>query len=88
MNKKEQARHDILYWLSLILAAWFFSTCWAWTYMANMVISFPFGVLSALFWFIGRRNDPNRKRYKIIVWIWIAAIVLSLAVLAYMTLFD
>lgn len=74
-------KHDVLYWLAIAFAVWFALTAWLWTYLANVVISLPAGIISAILWFKGGGSDPNAGRYKRIPIIWGVGILTSVIVL-------
>jgi hypothetical protein len=76
-------RNRIYFYLSLFFAIWFLVSSPAWTYMMNVVISFPFGIISFILWRTGASLPGEEQRYRIIPKILIAGIglaVLSLLV--------
>ena len=62
-------KHDPIFWFALLFAAWFALTSWYWAWLANVYLSFPIGLLGLLLWFLGRRYDPRKERYKIVGWL-------------------
>jgi hypothetical protein len=74
-------KYDVLYWSALLFAVWFALSASAWTYLANLFISLPAGIISAILWFKGGSVDPNTERYKRIPIIWAVGIVVSLIAL-------
>ncbi|UPT67668.1 MAG: hypothetical protein M0D57_03070 [Sphingobacteriales bacterium JAD_PAG50586_3] len=74
-------KYDLLYWSALLFALWFALTAWLWTYLANLVISLPMGIISIILWYKGVSSDPNANRYRIIPIIWGVGILVSLVVL-------
>lgn len=75
------SKYDVNYWAAMLFAIWFAVTASAWAYLANLFISLPFGILSAVLWFNGGANDPNTERYKRIPIIWAIGIIISIIVL-------
>ncbi len=57
INSKKQAFGSNL--LALFCAAWFLLTGWMWTFLMNVVISFPFAVLGFILWARGRKLAPD-----------------------------
>lgn len=79
MNDK--LKYNIYFFTSVILAVWFALTSWAWFYYVNLFYSLPFGILSLLFWYLGKKGDTNPGRYKVskvILMIGIISAVLTL----------
>lgn len=66
---------NLLYYTALCCAIWFVLTCSMWTYFANLVISYPIGVLSFVFYTIGKKTDSNQRRYRVIKWLLIGGII-------------
>jgi len=56
-------RANWYFYSSLICAVWFATSSWAWAYLANVYISFPFAVLSFILWQVGKKIDPNPQKY-------------------------
>lgn len=79
---------DVFYYPAMLLAIWFALSAGAWSYAANLIISFPFGVLSVILWAIGRNVDVNKPRYKRIPIIWAVGVLISTLTLLYFILFD
>jgi len=80
------ARNDVLFYLSLILAIWFAFAGMVWVYYSALFIAYPFGLLSFLLWRIIRKE--NRKRTKIIPIVLTTGLVLSMAVLAFLLIWN
>jgi hypothetical protein len=74
-------KHDIYFWLAVLFAVWFALTAWVWTYLANVFIALPAGIISVVLWFKGGSTDPNTQRYQRIPIIWGVGILFSLVVL-------
>jgi len=74
---------NLYFFTSLILAIWFALTSYIWTYLANLIISLPFGIISLLLWRKGKEMDSRPKRYKIIAVTLVIGIILSLITLVY-----
>jgi hypothetical protein len=72
---------DFYFVLSLVFGIWFALTSSAWTYAMNVVISFPFLILSYFLWRNGKEMDTRTRRYSVIPYLWIvggAASVIAL----------
>lgn len=67
MTDKKKAQ--IWYWIALVFAIWFVLTCAVWTYFANLVISFPAGIISVILWIVGRKYDKELRLGRIVVWL-------------------
>jgi hypothetical protein len=70
------SRKNIYFYLSLAFAIWFLITSPLWTYAMNVVISFPFGIISFLLW-KKSSSIPGEQRYRIIPKILIAGVAVS-----------
>ncbi len=79
-------RYNFYYYCALVCAIWFALTSGAWSYMANLVISLPIGILSLIFWQAGKKTDIRTERYRIIPKILILGIIISL--IAYLLIDD
>lgn len=66
------------FYIALVAAIWFMLTGWLWAYLANLFVAYPFGVLSAILWYKGRKIEGNSKRYKVV------AVILGLGLAASM----
>lgn len=58
---------NIVFALSLIFAIWFLLTAYVWVYLAALIISYPFGLLSLLMWFYLKKDGKKRNNAIIIV---------------------
>ncbi|MEQ6118179.1 hypothetical protein [Reichenbachiella sp. MALMAid0571] len=74
-------KSDIYFSISLISAIWFALTSSFWVYYMNLVLSFPFAVLSLLLWHRSKKTDNKLKRYKAIPFILILGTIVSLVAL-------
>jgi hypothetical protein len=85
---KIMIRNEICFYTALLTAVYFAITASAWRFLMNLVISLPVGLISFLFWTIGKNRDVKKKRYKVIPVIWIVGILVSVAVLIYLLLSE
>ncbi|HMQ69607.1 MAG TPA: hypothetical protein PKA90_11915 [Ignavibacteria bacterium] len=85
---KNELKFNIYFYTSVILAVWFALTSWGWFYYANLFYSFPFGLLSLLFRYLGKKSDPNKKRYKVPVIILMTGAVSSILALLFFLIFN
>jgi phosphoglycerol transferase MdoB-like AlkP superfamily enzyme len=81
MDHKNSLRSDWRFWLSLALALWFVCTAWVWTYLANLVLATPAGLLSFALWRVGKPKADSPKRYRWITRLWLLGTGVSLLVL-------
>jgi hypothetical protein len=80
------ARNDVLFYLSLILAIWFACAGMVWTYFAALVIAYPFGIISFILWRMIRKE--GRKRTKVIPMVLTTGLILSMAVLVFLLIWN
>jgi hypothetical protein len=66
--------------IAAVCAIWFLLTSWLWAYLANLLFSYPVGIIGGVFWWLGR---PTEKKVlnKVVGWIFVLGVVVSLAVL-------
>lgn len=86
--EKNTGKINFYFYASIACAIWFLLTSALWAYLANLFISFPFGLLSFFLLRKGQQLDGNKKRYKIPVGILIAGIVISLVALVILTMYN
>lgn len=79
-------KNDLLFYLAMLFAIWFAWTGMVWTYLAALVIAYPFGIISLLIWLSIKKE--NRKRTKWIPRVLAVGLILSLIVLAYLLIWD
>ncbi len=60
-------REKILYYLALILAIWFVISAWMWTYLTNLFLSFPCGLLSLGIWFFIRTKNGMETKSTLLI---------------------
>lgn len=69
--------------LSFVFALWFALTSGVWAYLANLVISFPFGIASFLFYRTGVKRGGNTRFQQLIKITWAIGMALSLIMLLF-----
>ena len=74
-------KKNVYFVSSLIMAIWFALTSSFWVYYVNIMLSFPFGILSLILWSKGRKIDDRTDRYKAITIILIIGVAVSLVML-------
>jgi len=74
--------------IALICAIWFMLTSWFWTYGMNVIISFPFGLLSYIFWRRGKKNMDQKTRYKVVGIILLFGVLSSVGTLIGLLVFN
>ena len=47
--------------LALLCGIWFVLTSWLWADLANLVISYPVGLVGFLLWNLGRKRAPHSR---------------------------
>jgi hypothetical protein len=88
MEPVNTPKYNGLYYTALVCAVWFMLTSVLWTYAANFIISFPFGLLSWLLWLWGKGRDAKKQRYKKIGAILLFGVFLAFASLMYFIAFE
>ncbi|CAN5875332.1 hypothetical protein BH11BAC7_BH11BAC7_11840 [soil metagenome] len=78
---------NIYFYVALICAIWFLLTSWFWVYYANVFISFPFGLLSLILWYKGKKIGKE-KRFNFVAVLLISGVALSLISLVCLLLFN
>ncbi|MEZ5053420.1 MAG: hypothetical protein R2807_01415 [Chitinophagales bacterium] len=66
------------FYASLICAIWFALTSFFWSYYANVLMSFPIGLISFYTWKKGKQMEPDALRFKLVWSILFAGVVISL----------
>jgi hypothetical protein len=84
----DKKRAQTWYTVALIFTIWFVLTCAVWTYLANVVLSFPAGLLGLLFWRIGRKYDKELKLGRVVLWLLKFGVCFSITMLLLFLLFD
>lgn len=59
-------KSNILFGIALICVIWFMLTSWFWTFGINVIISFPFGIISYFLWRRGKKQGEWVTGYKAI----------------------
>jgi hypothetical protein len=88
MNPEKTTRHNVFYYIALVSSIWFLVSCPVWTYLANVYISFPFGLLSLWILNYGKSRDERKERYKIIYVILVIGSIVALGSLVYFLVFE
>lgn len=80
MNYSKKINHVIPFTFAL----WFLLTGWMWVYFANLIFSYPIGIMGFFLWRRAHRADPKNLLSKITFGIYIASLLISiLAVFLY-----
>lgn len=66
---------------ALVCALVFALTSWCWTYLANVVVSFPFGLAAFVLWRRIRRGSPASLLVKATGWLLAFGVVSALGAL-------
>jgi len=70
--------------LAMVFAIWFALTSWLWTYLMNIFISYPFGVIALLLFLKERKRDPqnvlNNRVLLVLIAGWIISIVAAVVI--------
>jgi len=64
--------------LALVCGVWFLLTGWIWTYLSNLFLSYPVGLVGLFFWYQGKKINPTSLYNKIALIILIVGMVVSL----------
>lgn len=78
---------DFYFVTSLLLAIWFSYIGMAWVYGIALFLAYPAALLSLLLWYLGKKRDTRKKRYRFIPWILGFGLALSLGMLVYLLWF-
>lgn len=63
---------------ALICGIWFLLTSWMWAWGANVVFSFPVGILAWVFWRRARKAHPGSRLNKIVPGILLVGVAASI----------
>jgi 4-hydroxybenzoate polyprenyltransferase len=74
--KNKKAR--ILYIISLACGIWFLAFGWAWTYLGNLIIAYPFGLIGFLLWLYAKKLDPEDRYNRICIRLLLTGLFLSI----------
>jgi hypothetical protein len=74
--------------MALLCGIWFLLTAWLWTYLMNLVISLPFGILGMILWLKGKKADPANKWSKITLIVLLAGVAVFVIAFAIFHLFN
>ena len=67
--------------VALICAIWFALTGYFWAYFANVIISFPFGLIAFLLWRRTWKIDKSNKLNKAVLIVLLIGVTISLGTL-------
>lgn len=76
MNKERKAR--ILYIISLVCGIWFLAFGWIWTYLANLILAYPFGLIGFLLWLYAKKLNSEDRYNRICIRLLLTALFLSI----------
>jgi hypothetical protein len=71
---------------AVFCATWFALTGWIWPYLANIIFSFPFGVIGLFLWWKGKKSGESRALNKTAGVILVVGVVIAFGSLAILTL--
>lgn len=74
--------------LSIICGVWFLLTSWFWTFLINMIISFPVGIVGIVLWYYARKSDPSSKLAKASLYLHVAGLASSILTLLALIVFN
>jgi hypothetical protein len=86
MEGKSNAK--LYYLFAIICGTWFLVTSWIWVYFANLIISYPIGLIGLLLWWRGKKLNPGSKANQIALWLLIAGLVISITALIILYFFN
>jgi len=86
--QNEMNKSNYYFYSALVCAVWFTLTSFLWTYLANVFISFPFGLIGWFLWYKGKQIEVPNKRYKTIAIILIVGLLVSLFTLLYFLFYE
>ena len=62
---------------SIVCGAWFLLTGWAWVFLMNLVISYPFAAAGIFLWYKGRQIDRENKWNRAALYLHVTGLVIS-----------
>ena len=63
--------------IALVCAIWFLLTSWLWSYMINLIISWPVAIIGLILWKLGKKETPDSAVNKIAFWLFVAGFFIS-----------
>lgn len=63
---------------ALICAIWFLLAGWVWTYLVNLFIAYPIGLLGLYFWFKGKADEQKNTLNRVVLLILVSGILVSI----------
>lgn len=76
---------NLYFYSSLVCALWFVLTSWCWFYLANVIFSFPVGVVSLYLWYQGQKTEVGSLRFSILKYVLVLGV--ASAVVSLISLF-
>jgi len=64
---------------AFICGVWFVLTSWIWGYLANLIMSYPIGVVGFILWYRGRRLNRASNLNRVTLGLFIVGVVASIA---------
>lgn len=86
MEGKSNAK--LYYLFAIICGTWFLVTSWFWLYYANLIISYPVGLIGLFLWSRGKKLNPGSRANPIALWLLIAGLATSLIALVILFFFN
>jgi H+/Cl- antiporter ClcA len=63
--------------IALICAVWFLPMGSFWTYLGNLIVGYPVGIIGWVLWRNARKLDADSKLNKVVMWLLVAGLVCS-----------
>jgi len=79
-NAKGISRHSAYNYVALLCALWFLIVGSIWTYYINIVVGYPVAILGFFLWRRGRTAE-NKKLNRVVGWLLMAGLILSIGIL-------
>lgn len=73
---------------AIICGTWFLLTSWIWPYFANLVISYPVGLVGIFLWSRGKARNSDSRANPVALWLHISGFVISMMSLAILLLYN
>ncbi|GAB4148648.1 MAG: hypothetical protein Fur0041_22140 [Bacteroidia bacterium] len=86
--KNNALKYHFLFFAALLCSVWFLITGGIWAYFIALLFSYPAGILSFILCWLGKKHDPQKKRYTYVLWILGAGLLWSLSVLMWFLIND
>jgi hypothetical protein len=86
MEGKSNAK--LYYLFAIICGTWFMLTSWVWYSFANLVVSYPVGLIGIFLWSRAKKLNPGSRANPIALWLHIAGLTISVVTLLILAFYN